>query len=764
MAQSHTIFRTKQIVQKELSSLPYIGTEHLTEVPTGWKYDIKRWGSPFDLKLPTLPRLSDPSTQGVLESEYFKSGVGNVELEDLLIQRIFETEENHKNIWAPVLRPGTYFRFKKEFYCYSDNSKIETIDRSANIDNRNYIELEKTPDINSPILASSFRRDTETGHITYKDKFSQMCRFSGTYDSSYVEKTTVSDLGRIYWENVDFTKKEFITDHTIDGLTRLFFNRDYQKTVGVAVSSFADLNACEQVGISNGIGHKVLFDSDLFVYVQIYPLKNFPILRDSSFHLYIADSSSYEEWTSVDTFWTLLNNAAKQYYVDKDLGYIIFASTNPASLPSQGYKIFVNYDLTLRIEYEVLDQTKEIVATDANVNPITQSVNQGFVCISHENLDPATITLSINKQIISGSSDPFLYGPITVGSDYAILKANVKSISGINLPNVQVFFTMEPSGLGFLNTGDISTSITNGEGNAFTNYQPPNNAEELGYYSYIVRNSTNPSYSGYREVVLHLEDTSLLGQEENLYTYLIQKDDLILGYKTVDAFLDSLDTPPWVVDSSTLELWKNEMTLKYNLIDFVEPTAYNKEIKGRKVVLYQINSSDNLDVSAINPVTGELGATVPVRPVLVEQISGLGDGTDGFIRVLYPPNSIPDVGSSEDIGGIWIVGSKNVIFQAYCWSDYYSNYIYSNKITAKISLPEYMLGEYINTINQRVPFGWKLPSDLDSVAAGLDGATFITINPYSGPHEILDLVSNTGSTEEWASAPFRSLNFHFKII
>ena len=38
---------------------------------------------------------------------------------------------------------------------------------------------------------------------------------------------------------------------------------------------------------------------------------------------------------------------------------------------------------------------------------------------------------------------------------------------------------------------------------------------------------------------------------------------------------------------------------------------------------------------------------------------------------------------------------------------------------------------YTNDYIQKVPFGWKILTDTDNVAAGLDGATFITINPIS---------------------------------
>ena len=74
-----------------------------------------------------------------------------------------------------------------------------------------------------------------------------------------------------------------------------------------------------------------------------------------------------------------------------------------------------------------------------------------------------------------------------------------------------------------------------------------------------------------------------------------------------------------------------------------------------------------------------------------------------------------------------------------------------------------MLGEYINDLGQKVPFGWKFITDNDNIASGFNGATFITINPHSGPYEILDLVNDTGDTDTWADAPFRTIGFQFEI-
>lgn len=769
MNQSSLLFRTEQIVVTELSDKPYVGFE-LSAAPDGWQYDVKRWASPFDLKLPTLPRLADASTQGVSETEYFKSGVGDKDLGDLYLKEVSEIFVNGYSYWVPNLQNGTYFKNKTSFFYYSDDSLIQYLNKSDNRDNRNYIELDKTPSFSSPILAASFRRNFDDMSIDYQDRFFQRQRFTGLY-SNGEELTTVTDFGKIYWDNVDTYKKEFIVDNSIDDIFRLFFNRDYIKTVGVEVSSVSDLFACEHLGKSTGSGHYILSDGTTEIYVQSYYLKYFPVFTGNDFHLYVSDDTTYTEWTPVNSWWDLISEVRNtSYFVDKDLGIVYFASQNPTKLPIQGINIYAQYSVNLRIEYEPFDSNFNITASQSNLNPISQGTNQGFVCISHQNLDPASITLTIDKPIIDITAATKEHGPIEIGSDYAVLTANVKSVSGINLPNIPVTFEMNPVGLGFLNGGSIAYGLTNGSGNAYASYQSPVSANELGFYSTRARDCTNPSYSSYRELVINSTDPGLLGQEENLYLYQIEKDDIILGYKTVEDFLDDLfaeQSPAWVTDSTTRIKWNSEMVNKYELADFVEPTIEGEPINGRKIIVYKIDGSPNYDATALNPVTGQLGAVMPVQPVLIEEITeSLGDGTEGLWRVIFPENSLPDCGTSEDIAGYWLIGTKRVSFQAHCWSPFYSSEIYSNTVIARLTLPDYMLGVYTNELGVKIPFGWKIQTDTDNVASAINGVTFVTINPADGPYQILDLVSDPSAiieTGTYADAPFRTIGFKLKI-
>ncbi len=751
-----SLFRTKQTVTREISTTPYVGFENSTDLPEGWLYDIKRWSSPFDLKLPYLPRLADPSRQGVSETTYFASGVGDVQLGDLWVKKIDTFIENYERHWIPIVEHGHYFRHATSFFYYGDNSRVQYVNSVENRDSRNYIELDYEPQTTIPILAAIFNRHPDTSAISYDKRIEQRQCFTGVYVDEE-EQETVSELGKITWDNVDTTKREFIVDRTIEGITRLFFNRDYNESYGVVPEVYQDLNACEFLDISTGASYQTMY------------LKRFPILADESFHLYSATTTTWEEWTRVDSWWDLITTdysyaTRNRFFLDKDLGIIYFGANTNGGVPSIDELVYAAYTTTPRIEYEEMDRSTEIEAWDADTNPITQGNHQGFVCITHEQLVPASITLAIDKSPIQGVVDPKEYGPIIIGTDYGILKGTVLSPSGVPVPNTEVGFTMTPTTIGYLNGSSSSSSVTGYSGLAYSSYQPPVSANDLGFYSTTVRASTSPYYPTSKEIILKVNETGLEGQEESIYLYQILKDDVLLGYSTLDSFLESLyqeDTPTWVTDATTYAKWKEEMVNEWDLQDWVEPVE-GFPISGRKVVIYQIDDNNVYDYSAINPVTGEAGAVIPLRPSLAEQITDTGDAYYGMWRLIYPSGAIPDCGPSEPVGGYWAASDRLVTFQAHCWSPHYNRVIYSNEIVARITLPPYLLGEYLNQLGEKIPFGWKVLSDSDNIAAGIDGATFITINPHSGPHEILDLVAG-GTTDEWADAPVRTIGFQFGL-
>jgi len=1099
--------RTKQIIFSDAEMEPYVGFEHLKEIPDGWEYNIKKWSSLFDLRLPTLPCLSDPSAQGIKESEFFLSGVGSVENKDLHLNSIrrhsslipkntkhrftgsLAEDYTKEDQWIPTFKNGWYFRYKTPFFLFSDSSRIQYINASENRDSRNYIKLDKEPSIDSPILAASFKRNPKTKTPEYNVFINHVAQFSGIYVNQE-EQETVTETGKINWDNVDFLKKEFLVDSTIEGETSLYFNRNFIETVGVEPTVYQDLAACEILGPSNGTSF------------QVYYLNKFPVLADSSFHLYIADINTWEEWTRVDSWFGLTSTASsKRYFVDKDLGIVYFGTVSNGGVPGIGKQVVVSYSTTLRIEYEENAKELTVSALNADVNPVTQHINQGFVAITHDKIEAASIVLDIDKPKIPFVSNPYEHGPLYIGTDYGILRATVKTISDVSVQNKLVNFKTTPAGLGSLDGANTSASLTDGLGQAYSSYQPPLTADDLGFYSTIVRTSTHPSYSsGYKEIILREMNLGLEKQEDNLYLYQVLKDDIMLGYESVDEWIDkqvaegnltipnwvgqypmvmaaesynrklwrTMDTgetweeitpsgfngpvnprirygdgvwilinntnvmrsfdhgdtwedktssflnplpdriggqliygngifmiidsgnrnvivttnkgdswevrgtitgshtlrdlaygdgvwiivgdncafrstddgvtwssspitfysnggfstvnfkngtflatisagdddvarttdgglswnynwiavsgsygcidcnkdgdiwmmyrssagactsindgvtwqtknfpsgqtaftgrhvggfventyfvasyqhhilkttavaDPWIVtsapskdwyyleggfsvDTASLKKWKDELIVKYDLRDW-NGVQSDGSMDGRKVIVYKIDptgasahNGDNWDTQAIDPIgnqttdppSQQLGAVVPLRPELIEKINDNADEYNGFYRIIYPEAAIldPDPDDADNVlGGYWLVSSRTITCRASCWSDFYNKIIYSNTLTIRLSLPNYMQGEYLTSLLKKVPYGWKLPDSKSNTSSALDGATFITINPHGaynaaspynqklwGPYRIFDVINGTiDSKDEWASAPTHSIGFQWK--
>jgi len=742
-------FDTMQYVYERASAKPYVGHEHPTDLPDGFSFDAKRWCSPFDLRLPSLPRLLDPSTQGIKPETYFKCGVGNEKI-DLIVDDIEEHYLGHERLWVPKVRDGYYYRYKTDYFYYGDNSVIQYLDPADNKEGRNYLELAKEEAPGKPLLAASFSRDPESRAITYDVRVNHVGVFTGKYENGEEVSTYTPTTEKVIWSGVDTTKKEFVVDRHVEGVTALKFNRNYIEHVGVSPGSFSDLGACDVLGQSTG-------GAD-----QLFYLSLFPVLPDT-FHLYVVDANSeeWEEWTRVETYHELLSlmniglvqpylYSGKFYFLDRDLGIVVFGDAS-TGIPEEGKWIVAEYDKTLRIEYEEADLSTSVTAWKADVNPVSQAVNEGFVCITHEPLEAAKISLDIDKEELSSGSS--VYGPIQVGNDWARLIAKVSTFRDVPVPNKEVTFHATPlvGALGGSSTGK-SFGATNSEGLAYTHYQPPLDADSIGHYA-LSSDAVQGDW-----LRLDEENTGLTEADE-VYLYQVLKDDPLLGMHSsyVSGFLP--DPPEWadpVLSPVLYEQWVENQKIELGLEDWIINTATHKP-NGRKVVVYQWDSS------ATNPIDGTSGAFSPVRPLEVSSDGSMLRFPSGSLYSSNPYDTCTSNPMGYDIGGYWVVGSFYVDFWATCWSAYYNRTIESNRIRAKITLPQYLLGEHVNNQLHKLPFGWKLfRSTEQNHAAGLDGATFLTINPQAGPYEILTWY-NEGSTGEWAQAIMSVASFKVTV-
>jgi hypothetical protein len=711
--------------------------------PAGWSWDYRYLVEDRITETLPFPGLKKNHLSGIPRSYWQNGPIAGKTGKSLKIEEIREVFAKGRRRWVPFVYSGNINIWRESSYLFSDDSVVEVLDATS-IDSggRSLHILQRELRPGSPILATIFRRDRDNEYLPWRI-YSHRINFTSILDSDGNEQTT-RDGDTIYWSVVDTDKREFIS-YERNGSIYCLFNSLVPESItsGEEPSVIADFNDLEYLGDSDGSDD------------QSFETSKFPISGNSLLKVYAVDvtGSSYEEYTVVSTF-----TGSEQVKVDEDLGILTFgSSTGPASPPAAGLGIYINYSVTPRIEYEEEGYSEVTAVIDADVNPLSQSLNKGFVTLARTELDIASIELTTTEARYPGIANTF--GPIYAGADYAPLTATVYSSSGEIIPNVEVtfFFEVTPS-IGGIGGSSTSTQRRTGiNGTAHTYYVPPNSVSSMGF---SVQNSGN---------VLQLPADANFSNVQDVYTYYILKDDPFIGVPAADTSIGEVE-------------WSSS------------------ELNGRKVVLYKWNAS------AINPISGHFGAYAPIRPASISSgyiltytdtladsdTSGYGStvrlGTatsyglnwfkdttkswtvnewHGYViestsnsslrrriasntsNTLYftsPFSELPTTGGyriydkADNLGGYWVVSDRFVTIRASAYSPRLRKTIYSNILSLRVEIPDYMKGSYINSSLQEIPFGWRLVDDTYEQASAIDGATYISINPIAGPYPIIDVI------------------------
>ncbi len=120
------------------------------------------------------------------------------------------------------------------------------------------------------------------------------------------------------------------------------------------------------------------------------------------------------------------------------------------------------------------------------------------------------------------------------------------------------------------------------------------------------------------------------------------------------------------------------------------------------------------DTSAIHPVTGSLGAYVPIEPISV----GSTSLTYGTALPTFDP-----AGSTSDILGFLVLGPRKGIL----------------RVTVEGQEEDPLETTFVTTLAPEGHgniFGWRLPG-VSSVASQLNGGLWLTLNPYFGSYNVL---------------------------
>jgi hypothetical protein len=718
----------------------------------GWLWDDRFWTEPSQENVEAIiPTLYDPSTLG-LTPDFFQSGIGDHN--DLLITDVIERRIDDRDTWMTELLHGTYFRGKERRYLYSDDSVVQYLDDADNVDGRNVLQLDYKLKETIPVSIETYKRSIVTGDYYVYNSINPRLEFTGKLSNGVPLPTLVD--AKIVWDNVDTDAHEAVIINDLNP-QKLIFNKDNIRTIGKELPNFTERIILEKMGDTNEGIENLLVRT-----------KHFPIIRDDSLHVYLANENSnersgpfnivsvtsstktivvsnghfvednvepgdmleiaggnandgtytvdsvtddntvvvveavvdtgavgeagqfvYLEWTRVDDF----RNSGPtdtHFVVDKDLGEITFGDDIHGMIPPLFNSVYITYRYTYKVEYEAENTRDTILAREVNLNPAVSSTTTGFLFLTEEQVNIGSLELISNERLVPGFDA--LFGPVTVGNDFALITATLRDTLFQPMPDVPVTFSIiNNPPVGTINGTDTVVEVnTNGRGQAIAFYNPPTNVDTFGYYSITQTNGNQ---------TLVLDDTSArITDASTVYVFQVRKDDLLQGKAPItDEEIASGGVP---------------------FVKQAQPLSMN----GRKVIIYEY------DADYVHPHTEEVGAYGPMQPSSV-------DG--GFMLNFDTPLATCDPDDDlNPIAGYWVISTRVTVLQASAWSPFLGRTVTSNELKLQISLPEHMLGVYVAPSGDKIPFGFRLKDNVIVAASALGGATFLGLNPPTAPDNL----------------------------
>lgn len=690
---------------------PFVGFESNDSLIEGFTYDLKAWeATPIDESqepFTVLPRVLPSPLVGVPE-EYFQSGIdGNPErAADLELQDVVLESRNYFHPWVPKLWHGSYILNKEDYWLFCDESVVQIVDPDDNISGRNYLLLDKAPKSTAPIQARMYKRNDDWTVDTYRS-VEQVEKFSGLAEAGG-ELETESASGEVVWANVETDIPEFKVSYETEP-PGLIFNNDWTKLIGYEPSDYPELVDLENLGVCSAEDNQKFYTRYL------------PILSgNDELRVYLVDyvGETFVEWSRVDNFDS--SGALDEHFiVDHDYGVITFGDGVNGAVPTSGHYVYITYRASLRVEYEEDSTTDLCSGYKANVSPLEQSLNHGFVTVSGYDDEPDTITLSSERSAVY------------IGTTISRLTAEVLSRAGRPVRDIDVYFEfVDGDDIGSIGgvraPGDFITR-TNHLGRAVTYYRPPTSVEDLTWYTSTI------STSG-QGLVLPAGASPDPFIDEHIYTYAIYRDDPLMGRAGA-----SDGEVAWTTDPRP---------------------------NGRKVLMCVETTSGSWK----NPITGvPASVAAPVwRPLSPGSFNEIENSLEYTVTFVEPETG--DTVVDTWIGGYAVIASRSVTIRAKCFSNKLGTWIYSNQVTIGVGLPDRMKGTYIEAGKSRIPFGWRLyDSDYD-VASSITAGTYISINPRAGVYPIIDVIMDetwSGTTPSDTSAeaeyPFGRVHFVFTI-
>jgi hypothetical protein len=739
----------------------------------GWKFDSRIWPDDLVENINSfVPGIFDPTHSGVTRT-YFQSGIGDGDdcrLEELryIVSSGIQASAT-SNLWAPIINHGYFYDYNEGNYLFSDDS-ITLIPSYSGVvagvktipTGYSRIELPEFPKVGTPMLARTFAWDAADSKYDISVEYRKKVDFTGKRLSDGTHLPTYSGSTRmIIWPNIEPSDPEFIV--TYSGFTNsgvipsAIFNRQVVSPVGtITASGVPTFSALDTVGYAEEEG-------------QQYHLTYAPVDKSSPVRVFSWSESgsggisAYREWQPVPSGTSFVGN---QVLLDADLGTIQFGTVaSGQNFPPIGSKIGAHYYKSVQFEYEPEYTQDSVVALEANLNPMYRRSGRGFVYISPYVSDPATVVLTAELPLLSLDK----YGPLYIGSNFCPVVATVKDSKGNVLEGiaVDIEITSVPTAGTFGSSNHEVTAVTDEYGEARCFYNPPRTIAEIGEeidaaHMYV---DAAPAYADFpyvTQTTVMMTSNILLESSDSpddIYVYGVYTDDPILGvqYGTVSAtdiaaqaaeyykrYFSAEDIygetgmiPSGVVSTAAIN-WEDGHRMIWNL---ARPTIFESNAGlGRRMILTEY------DATALNPHTIADGAWVPKQPFKIE----LND-TVGSYSVVFDTTRVAIPLPTGSLNSYFLVAPTSVKLKAHVYNPRLNRTIYSNEIEVKLSIPDYMNGLWlvdgVNSMNigeissfitaalegKKLPLGFRLRSSSVTLAAALDGITFLDVNSTDNP-------------------------------
>lgn len=591
---------------------------------------------------------------------------------DLLVQSL-GYEHGSTNIY-PKLAGGQY-RMGNVGYVLRTNRRVAEVfngtSKFFSTETARRHIFGQTPHWDEPITAIIYGRQRNGTPIPFR-QWSLMTEFS-IYPS--MQSQGVYSDTSINYSILDDNMPECMVDYMLTGSKELVFNQDvnapYERRVGWSPGSINEVTS-------------VLPTLSRTLNPYIYMMPHWPV-DTSSYILYGVENGVVTQWTQTSTF----DGAApgdKVYRINNRAGEVVI-NTAAVAYP---HELYSSYATRPMIEYDLA--TFDGAVYEGKELPLGRisGRNQSSVLVTMMDLEALSrIQLSIEVGALQKVVDNWVgayYGDPPIEIRVKAFFDNGEPASNIHL--VLDLLNIVGALLGGVEKYQVSL-LTDERGRATFYYVPPGWSD-----AQVTRWERNGSNHKKLDLLGSPVEHDFVGSIEDIYTYIIYKDDPLLG--RIAHAQNPQDTIEW---------------------DAVR-------LNGRRLIL------SRYDPLAKHPVDDGIGAHVPVHPVTWDSTT-----------ITYA-DDLPVVDPLDDnnwLGGFAVMGPRlakmrvsvmplaNVaLVHAYPQVDF----------NVRVDLSAYARGVY-STGGNKYALGYRLPGATESPASQLGGALWYTINPVSGAVNIL---------------------------